>query len=406
MNNTETDITPQIEKTAITADTASDYDRIINTADLASLFALRCTAVRLYMAQNHIQAAVFEDTEERRDPAVRYLSGHPSDALFIITAEGKTVLIPWDEHLAAIHGHADIIIPYTKFKRRAITAVHKVLASLNTDEDSVVELPPVTPYPLFLKYVTALESWNVKCHEHGVHDFVVEQRAVKDIYEIACTRKACAITSHLTDMIEGKLKKGSIQTESDVALFIEKELRSLGCERTGFDTLAAGPSRSFAIHAFPGYTAATWGGQGLSILDYGVVFNGYTSDATITVARGPLSATQKKIINAVQEAAETCVPLYQAGKTILAAAAKADSLFSKTKRSMPHGLGHGIGLEIHEAPFVSMRADETETFKPGMIITCEPGLYDENAGGCRLENDVLVCDKGNILLTNSRIIAL
>ena len=70
---------------------------------------------------------------------------------------------------------------------------------------------------------------------------------------------------------------------------------------------------------------------------------------------------------------------------------------------MPHGLGHGTGLEIHEAPFVSMRAKEDTLFKSGNIVTLEPGLYDPQLGGCRLENDVLVTDDGNLVLTNSRI---
>ena len=73
---------------------------------------------------------------------------------------------------------------------------------------------------------------------------------------------------------------------------------------------------------------------------------------------------------------------------------------------MPHGLGHGIGLEIHEEPFVSKRTEESTVFKPGMIVTLEPGLYDPKKGGCRLENDILICESGNLQLTNSRIITL
>ena len=73
---------------------------------------------------------------------------------------------------------------------------------------------------------------------------------------------------------------------------------------------------------------------------------------------------------------------------------------------MPHGLGHGTGLEIHEEPFVSMRAAEGKKFQCGNIITLEPGLYDKEFGGVRLENDVLITESGNEILTSSKIFRL
>lgn len=73
---------------------------------------------------------------------------------------------------------------------------------------------------------------------------------------------------------------------------------------------------------------------------------------------------------------------------------------------MPHTLGHAIGLEIHEYPRVSTKTDSSLLFKPGMILTCEPGLYDDKTGGCRLENDILITKTGNEILTHSRIIRI
>ena len=73
---------------------------------------------------------------------------------------------------------------------------------------------------------------------------------------------------------------------------------------------------------------------------------------------------------------------------------------------MPHTLGHAIGLEIHEFPRVSTKTESLLTFQPGMILTCEPGLYHEEIGGCRLENDVLITEEGNEILTHSRIIRI
>jgi Xaa-Pro dipeptidase len=251
-----------------------------------------------------------------------------------------------------------------------------------------------------------LNNYYVYCKENGVHQFVVELRMIKDEYEIECTKEAARIADLIIDRIEEQVVSGQIKTEMDVALFIERECRIHGCQRTGFETLAAGPERSFAIHAFPGYTSASWPDNGLSILDFGVVYNGYTSDTTLTIAKGELSEGQEKILSLVQKAYDECLQLYKPGLNIKDAASKADEVFAKAKQKMPHSLGHGIGLEIHESPRVSTRVDSNATFKEGMIITLEPGLYDEKEGGCRLENDILITQDGNEVISHSRIIRI
>lgn len=390
----------------VTTESCADFDTIIKNTDLKSLYRLRCEAVGAYLSDNNLDAVVLEDCEERPDTSIRYLTGHPNNAVLIITAKGKSILVPWDENLAALYAHADRIIPYNNYNRNNLKAVSSILNTIKTNSKGTVDIPPVTPYPLFLQYLEHVNNWDIRCREGGTHSFITNMRSIKDDYEIACTRKACSITSHITDLIEKDLRTGKIKTESDVALLIEKLLRDEGCERTGFDTLAAGPSRSYAIHAFPGYTSGLWGSTGLSILDYGVVYNGYTSDVTLTIAKGKLSFEQKKLLTLVQTAACMTLPLYKAGSSILAAHTKAEQIFAKEKKVMPHGLGHGIGLDIHEYPFVAKKASAEEVFQSGMIVTLEPGLYDPDLGGVRLENDVLICDEGNTILTNSRIITL
>ena len=73
---------------------------------------------------------------------------------------------------------------------------------------------------------------------------------------------------------------------------------------------------------------------------------------------------------------------------------------------MPHTLGHAIGLEIHELPHISTKIPSTVLFQPGMILTLEPGLYDPELGGCRLENDILITKTGNEVISHSRIIRI
>ena len=247
-------------------------------------------------------------------------------------------------------------------------------------------------------------GFDVLCRENGVAEQVQQLRAIKDEYEISCIRKACEITDKLIDEIEKQVKDGRITTEMDAALLIERECRIAGCERTGFETLAAGPARSFGIHCFPPYTAGEFPATGLSILDFGVVYKGYTSDVTLTIAKGPLTEKQEEQLSLIVKAYDEALELYVKDVPTRNAAIKAEEVFAKAKRTMPHALGHGIGLEAHEAPTIRIRSNLEEVFKPGMVTTIEPGLYDPEIGGCRLENDILITETGYEILTHSRII--
>ena len=375
--------------------------------ELKEIYKARRKRFAAYLRETETGACVFIDSEEHRDPAVAYFTNHANDAVLIIFSDGYSVLVAWDENLAKLNGFYDKLVPYTRYKNDAKSAVKAILNACYTHgENSKVELPPYLTYPDYLRFLDTLNNYDCRCKEDGAHKFVTDSRMIKDDYEIECTREAARVGDLIIDEIEAQIKDGRIKTETDVALLIERMLRENGCQRTGFDTLAAGPSRSFAIHAFPGYTAAAWPAKGLSILDFGVVYNGYTSDTTLTVAKGPLSAAQKKQLDLVQKAYDECLKLYKPGRPILDAAKKCDSVFAAAKRKMPHGLGHAVGLEIHELPRVNMRAAPELLFKPGMILTCEPGLYDVEIGGTRLENDVLITEDGNEVLTHSRIIRI
>ena len=375
--------------------------------ELDEIYKARRNRLAAYLHDTDTGACVFIDCEEHRDPAVPYYTNHPSDAVLIIFSDGYTVLVPWDENLAKQQAHFDKMVPYTRYKNQDIEAVKAMLNVYSTHgENSKLELPPYLTYPEYLKFIDALSNYDCRCKEDGAHKFVMDCRMQKDEYEIECTREAARVGDLIIDEIEKLIGKGKIKTETDVALLIERMLRENGCQRAGFDTLAAGPSRSFAIHAFPGYTAAEWPAQGLSILDFGVVYNGYTSDTTLTVAKGPLTEAQEKQLELVQKAYDEALKLYKPGKPILDAAKKCDSVFAAAKRKMPHGLGHAIGLEIHEPPRVNMTQNPEMLFKPGMILTCEPGLYDVEIGGTRLENDVLITEDGNEVISHSRIIRI
>jgi Xaa-Pro dipeptidase len=363
---------------------------------------------RLYdlMARENIALVMFEDAEGRRDPGVRWLTGQPGDALLFLTADRKSVLVPWDSNMARLYAQADHIIPYGEFDRQPVRALRAAAEYCKIPFGSRIEIPMNTPYLLFLKYVEEIGDLDVICRAGGIHDAVQELRAVKDEEEIRIYRKAVEITNGLIDLLETNIRSGTLKTEADAALFIEAEGRKQDCEGVGFETLAANPSRSFGIHAFPAYTGAPFLGQGFSILDFGLKYLGYSTDVTLTFARGRLSKAQEKTLELVEQAAGLALSLVKDGADPRAIAQAVDLYFGKNKRSMPHGLGHGIGLEAHETPFLRSRAESDMVLRPGMIFTIEPGLYDPLQGGCRLENDILLTEAGPEVLTASRIIRL
>jgi Xaa-Pro dipeptidase len=359
-----------------------------------------------WMAEERIAMVMFEDTEGRRDPGIRWMTGQPSDALLFLAAEGKSLLVPWDANMSAIYAQADLVIPYGEFERRSIQALKGAAALFKIHPGARIEIPPVTSYTGFLTYIEEAGEFDILCRNNGAHDAAEKLRMIKDEEEQEIYRKAAAITNEITILLESNVAAGLLPTEMDAALFIETECRRRGCEGTGFETLAAGAGRSFGIHAFPAYTAGPFAGPGLSILDFGLKYRGYTTDVTLTFARAPLSQTQEKMLGLTEKAYAKAFSMLKDGVGAREVSLAVDELFGRARKSMPHALGHGIGLEAHEAPYLRSRPDNTELLRQGMVFTLEPGLYDPIQGGCRLENDVLLTAEGAEVLTNGRIIRL
>ncbi|MCL1815248.1 MAG: Xaa-Pro peptidase family protein [Treponema sp.] len=359
-----------------------------------------------WMAREGISLLLIEDTEGRRDSNLRWLSGMPADALLFLSVERKTLLVPWDINLAKLYGQVDHIRAYAEFDRLPVKACIKAAALLKIPHGSRIEIPGGTSYPRFLRFIEALTDFDIICRDEGGAGTVLEQlRAVKDVEEIRIYRRAAEITNEIIDLLEKQLRAGKIKTEYDAAQLIQGECRKRGCEGTGFETLAAGPVRSMMIHSFPSYTASPFGTPGLSILDFGVKYRGYTTDVTLTAVMEPVKA-QERLIALTEKAYKLALGMVRPWTAAADIAAAVDAFFAKSGKAMPHALGHGVGLDSHEGPALRNREDNNWILQPGMVITLEPGLYDPRLGGCRLENDVLVTEEGGETLTASRIIRL
>jgi Xaa-Pro dipeptidase len=229
---------------------------------------------------------------------------------------------------------------------------------------------------------------------------------VKDEEEMRSIERAASITNDLLGALETLLTDSTELSEVDVALFLEREALRRGCEGMSFESLVAGPSRSFGIHAFPPYSAAPFSGPGMSILDFGVLVGGYPSDVTVTVVRGRVGRKQEEMIELVQEAYEQAAARAKPDVETREIAKTVDEIFARHGYRMPHSLGHGLGLEVHEKPYLRDKPGNETRLQSGMVFTIEPGLYDPEAGGVRLENDFLVTSEGTKVLTTSRILRL
>jgi Xaa-Pro dipeptidase len=362
-----------------------------------------------HLAENDLEAAVLVDLEGNRNPSLRYLCGHPQDALLFVFAAGDTLLLPWDLPLAERHAVVASKQAFETYGRSEELAIRSVLSQAGVRS---AELPARLAYPLVESLKNSLPGTTLVCRTDGLDVRLREWRALKDEEEQAALRRACGITDRLIVEVETMLLElgtgdGGIR-ELDVALHLEGKSRELGAEGMGFATLAAGPARSFAIHCFPAVTAQGFGGPGLSILDFGVVVDGYTSDVTLTVARGPLSDRQEEMVKAVRGAYQLSVSLCRPGALPADVARAVDEYFDSRGFHMPHALGHGVGLEAHEAPV--LRVQDTpggrRPLEPGVVFTLEPGLYAPGEGGVRLENDFLCTQEGVEALTSARLIRL
>jgi Xaa-Pro dipeptidase len=231
-----------------------------------------------WLKRSGLHACVIEDGEGSRSSAMRWLSGHPMDAHLFLFASGRSVLVPWDANMAAERAVVDEVIPSSEFKRSARVTVSSVLRS-NGVEAAVggpgarrrVEFQGRTSHTRYLELKDDLPGAEIVLRAEGFEGFIGDARMVKDAAEIAALERSAEITNAVIDAVEARLSAGPDGlTEMDMAHLVEAEALRRGADGVGFETLAAGPSRSWAIHSFPPYGGGPFAAPGLSILDFGV----------------------------------------------------------------------------------------------------------------------------------------
>lgn len=224
-----------------------------------------------------------------------------------------------------------------------------------------------------------------------------ELRQVKSSDETEFINKAQKITDKAFGYILDRIKVG--KSEKEIALDLEFFARKNGSEGVAFDFIVVSGKNSSLPHGVPSDKKIENGD--FITMDFGAKWNGYCSDMTRTVAVGNISDEQKKVYDTVFTAQKMALEKIKAGavcKDIDAAAR--DYIYScGYEGCFGHGLGHGVGIDIHESPAFNIR--DNTLLKSGMVMTVEPGIYIENTFGVRIEDMVVVTDNGYKNLTQS-----
>ena len=328
-------------------------------------------------------------------PNIRYLTGLPLSTGALVIAQGRATLVVDGRYATAaratVGGDTELLIATGLLDDAIAAAVSALGVEVVGVEAEVLSLARFTR--LSGLGTSASPPWQL-VHTSGL---IEAFRLVKDAAELATLREAGRRLSAVARLARQFVRPG--RTELEVAAEVDHAVRTAGFERAAFDTIvAAGPNAALP-HARP--TARRLApGDGV-VLDFGGVYDGYCVDLTRTLTIAPVSADLRRLFDAVRDAQAAAIAAVRPGVLTSAIDAAARGILAARglAEAFSHGTGHGLGLEVHEAPRLSATAPAV-SLVAGMVFTIEPGAYVAGQGGVRIEDDVLVTDGGCELLTD------
>ncbi|MBN3556086.1 aminopeptidase P family protein [Fictibacillus nanhaiensis] len=321
-----------------------------------------------------------------------YLSGFKGSSGVLLITKDEAVLITDFRYKtqAAEQAEGYRVVMHTDPIPQEVAKLTKELSvrKLGFEQDHVT-------YSTYRTYETHLDDINTELV--AVSGIVEKLRLIKDESEIKIVKDAASIAdaafSHIIDYIRPGL------TEREVSNELEFFMRKNGAISSSFDIIVASGYRSALPHGVASDKKIETGE--LVTLDFGAYYKGYCSDITRTVAIGNVSDELKEIYQVVYDAQMLGMKGIKPGMTGKDAdALTRDYIASKGYGDyFGHSTGHGIGLDVHEAPALSMKSDTI--LEPGMLVTVEPGIYISGLGGVRIEDDALITKDGNESLTHA-----
>lgn len=336
--------------------------------------------IRAALAENNVDSILITNA-----PNVRFASNFstPEDGSVIITPD-RAVLLTDARYTVQAEEESGIEVIITREHDKEATAIAKG-TRLAIEAESITVSRFQALEKMFGESVTALSN------------LLLPLRIVKTEDEIENIRKAAAIADEAYMRTLEMMKPGV--SEVEVALFLEREMRMAGAEGVAFDTIVASGARGAMPHGVASQKLLESGD--LVTLDFGAVYNGYHSDMTRTVAIGDIGAEERRIFDAVLESQKAAVaalkPGMRGGDVHKIAYDVLDG--HGIAEAFVHGLGHGVGLQIHELPRMSPASEDV--LQPGMLVTVEPGVYFPGFTGLRIEDLVLITEDGHEVISSA-----
>lgn len=322
---------------------------------------------------------------------VTYLSGFGGDSTYLLVLRNRAVLISDTRYETQLQEECpgfDLEIRDSQTTTLALTV--KVIQSLGCRE-LAIEADSLTKAS-FDSLAQALPAVELISSSQWVE----ELRAVKDRDELAAIRRSIRINQRAFEVIRARLQ--GAQTEREIAYQLEHQMRCFGATQAAFKPIVGVGPRSALPHGLT--TDRRIDSSPFVLIDWGAMVDGYASDLTRVLVTGKAPQRFRKIYQTVLEAQLRAIEAIRPGqhfKTV-DAAARGHIERAGFGKHFGHGLGHGFGLQIHELPFVSPTREGQ--FKPGMVVTVEPGIYLPDFGGVRIEDMVLVTPDGCEVLSD------
>lgn len=319
---------------------------------------------------------------------IRWLTGFTGSAALLLLGPDSLLFVTdgrYDEQshqqLAAAGVGADIVIGGTAAAQRdAVVDAAGGFARLGLEADAVT----------WAQQRRYAGEWFPEAELIATEGLVDGRRIVKDGGEQARIEAACAVADAALARVRHRLAEGP--TEAEFALELDTEMRRLGAEGTSFETIVAAGPNGAQPHHRPGTRRVVDGD--LVVIDFGALVDGYCSDMTRTVMVGEPTPTQARMLEVVVVSQAAGVAAVREGATGAEVDAACREVITEAGwgDAFVHSTGHGVGLEIHEAPRVSAGADGT--LASGAVVTVEPGVYLPEHGGVRIEDTVVVTPDG------------
>jgi len=326
-------------------------------------------------------------------PNVRYLCGFTGSAGVLLVHRSQVIFFTDGRYRTQAReevSDARIVIA-TKTPSLAATEMLAPAGARKTRLHVGIESQSVT----LAQRQQLVAALTAKCRLVPAAPLIERLRMVKDEHEIRRIRAAVEFGAGLMPTLIESIRPGV--REVDVAAAIEYKARCGGVDGMSFPTIIAAGKRSALVHGRA--SQARIPRRGFVVCDFGVILAGYCSDRTRTVHLGTPSPQARRAYHAVKEAGQAAIARVRPGASCGEIDAAARKILKKygLARYLTHSTGHGLGLEIHEAP--RLAAGQTQELEPGMVITIEPGVYIPGKQGVRIEDVVVVTRNGNEVLT-------